>query len=159
MIGEIALSDIDTVLSAFPRIRHACRQRMVRDPTDGRAVSAHQANLLGYLDREDPTMVTELAEHAGVTPSTMSLTLKRLEAAGYVRRDRDPADRRVTNVRLTPAGERVRDAQSVLDPERVARMLSVLDPASRAAAVRGLTLLAEAADALQQSALHRYPTP
>jgi DNA-binding MarR family transcriptional regulator len=92
-------------------------------------------------------MVSELAEHMGVTLSTMSLTLKRLEAAGYVRRDRDPADRRVTNVRLTEAGERLRDAYSVLDPDRIDGVLGMLDPVLREKALRGLALLADAADA------------
>ena len=91
-------------------------------------------------------MVGELAEHLGVTASTMSLTLKRLEEVGYIRRDRDPSDRRVTNVRLTEAGTRVRDAQTLLDPERVARMLMTLGPAQRADAIRGLRLLVDAAD-------------
>ena len=93
-------------------------------------------------------MVGELAEHLGVTASTMSLTLKRLEEVGYVRRDRDPSDRRVTNVRLTEAGTRVRDAQTLLDPERVARMLMTLGPSQRADALRGVRLLMDAADAL-----------
>lgn len=142
------MSDVEAVLSAFPRVLHACRQRHVVDGEAGRRVSAHQAEILGHLHPTDPTMVTELAEHLGVTPSTMSLTLKRLEAGGYVSRERDPADRRVTNVRLTDAGERVRDARTILDPERVARMLDALDPAARAEALRGLVVLAKAADAL-----------
>jgi DNA-binding MarR family transcriptional regulator len=103
--------------------------------------------LLGLLDTEDPSMVSELAEHAGVTLSTMSLTLKRLEAAGLVRRDPDPADRRVTNVRLTEAGARLRDAHPVLDPHRVDGMLRMLDPERRREALRGLALIADAADA------------
>ncbi len=115
-------------------------------------MTARQADILSHLDGKDPTMVTELAEHVGVTPSTMSLTLKRLEAAGYVSRARDPEDRRVTNVRLTAAGERIREARSTLDPERVAQLLAVLDPESRAAALEGLALLANAADALARRA-------
>ena len=94
------MSNIEDVLSAYRRIRFACRPRVAVDATTGARLTGHQANLLGHLDAEDPSMVSELAEHAGVTLSTMSLTLKRLEAAGFVRRDRDPADRRVTNVRL-----------------------------------------------------------
>lgn len=142
------MSDIQAVLSAYRRIRFACRMREVVDPAGGGRLTAHQANLLGHLDREDPAMVSELAEHMGVTASTMSLTLKRLEAAGFIRRDRDPADRRVTNVRLTEAGERLRDAQSVLDPERIDGMLRLLGPHRRRDALQGLALLADAADAL-----------
>ena len=140
------MSDIDTVLNAIPRILFACRLRRVRDPRSGQAVSAHRAGILSHLDDEDPTMVGELAEHLGVTASTMSLTLKRLEEVGYIRRDRDPSDRRVTNVRLTEAGARVRDAQTLLDPERVARVLTTLGPAQRAEAIHGLRLLADSAD-------------
>lgn len=141
------MSDVDTVLHAYPRIYFACHQRHVRDPETGGELSAHQASILSHLDSVDPTMVGELADHMGVTASTMSLTLKRLERGGYVERSRDPNDGRVTNVRLTEAGERVRDAQTVLDPGRVDRMLLELDPADRSEALHGLTLLAEAADA------------
>jgi DNA-binding MarR family transcriptional regulator len=142
------MSDVETVLHAVPRILFACRERRVRDPGSGKTVSAHRVGILSHLDQEDPTMVGELAEHLGVTASTMSLTLKRLEEVGYVRRDRDPSDRRVTNVRLTEAGTRVRDAQTLLDPERVARMLMTLGPSQRADALRGVRLLMDAADAL-----------
>ncbi|MGD8322318.1 MAG: MarR family winged helix-turn-helix transcriptional regulator [Gemmatimonadota bacterium] len=142
------MSDIASITHAYPRIAYACRPRHIVDPGTGARVSAHQAEILSYLDGADPTMVGELAAHVGVTPSTMSITLKRLEEGGYVRRDRDPADRRVINVRLTAAGERVRDARTVLEPERVAAMLSLLSPEERTEAVRGLALLAEAAEAL-----------
>ena len=141
------MSDVETVLRAYPRIYFACHTRHVRDPDTGASLSAHQASILSHLDAKDPTMVGELADHMGVTASTMSLTLKRLERGGWVRRARDPGDRRVTNVRLTPSGERIRDAQTVLDPDRVDRMLQELDPGARARALEGLTLLADAADA------------
>jgi len=142
------MSDIDAFLSAYPRIHFACRSREVRPAVGGAALTPHQAGILSHLDASDPVMVGELAEHLGVTASTMSLNLTRLERAGFVTRERDPADRRVMNVLLTPTGELVRDAQTELDPERVARMLRTLDPDARAAALRGLVLLAEAADAL-----------
>jgi DNA-binding MarR family transcriptional regulator len=91
-------------------------------------------------------MVTELAEYVGVTPSTMSLTLKRLDEAGLVRRERDPADRRVVNVRLTQRGVSLREQARVLDPHRVDALLSSLRSEDRRRAVEGLSLLAEAAD-------------
>lgn len=142
------MADILTVLHAYDRILRACRPRRVADPAGGPAVSAHQAGILAFLDEDDPTMVGELADYMGVTASTMSLTLKRLEAAGYIRRDRDPADRRVTNVRLTEAGARVRSASSSLDVDRVDGVLRTLSPSQRAEALRGLVILADGADAL-----------
>ena len=142
------MSDVETLLGAYPRIYFACHTRHVRDPADGKVLSAHQASILSHLDSVDPTMVGELADHLGVTASTMSLNLTRLEKAGYITRERDPADRRVMNVLLTEAGERMRSAQTVLDPERVDRMLLELDPRVRREALRGLVLLSDAADAL-----------
>ena len=139
------MADFQILLDALPWIRTACRPRFHQDPSGGDAVSAHQARVLALLHPSDPAMVGELAEHLGVTASTMSLTLKRLEAAGYVRRDRDPLDRRVMNVRLTEAGVRVRDGTRELDPERVERMLSLLRPDERREALRGICLLAQAA--------------
>jgi len=93
-------------------------------------------------------MVTELAQHMRVTPSTMSLNLKRLREAGFVSSERDPDDKRVMNVRLTDSGVGARDALSELDPVRVDALLQRLGPEGRQRAIVGLRLLAEAADAM-----------
>ena len=140
------MSDVETVMSTLPRIHFACRVREVRDPATDRVVSEHQARILSHLDAGDPTMVTELAEFMGVTASTMSLNLKRLRESGFVSQARDPEDRRVMNVRLTEAGERVTEDLQVLDPRRVDAVLRSLRPEDRRLAVRGLAVLADAAD-------------
>ena len=75
----------------------------------------------------------------------MSLAIDRLERKGYVIRQRDSADRRRVQLRLTAAGVRVRDASSVLDPPRVEALVARLTEAEREAALRGLALLARAA--------------
>jgi DNA-binding MarR family transcriptional regulator len=93
-------------------------------------------------------MVTELADFLGVTASTMSLNLKRLQEAGVVRRSRDPADRRVVNVLLTGEGERLRTLATPYDPHRIAAVLERLRPEDRRRALDGLALLADAADAV-----------
>ena len=142
------MSDIEIVLGAYPRIHFACHAREVRDEVGGVALTQHQVRILSHLDAEDPAMVTELAEYMGVTPSTMSLNLTRLEKGGFVSRARDPADRRVMNVRLTESGERMRDSATVLDPDLVDAMLSGLRPEDRRRAVDGLAILAGAADSL-----------
>ncbi len=144
----MARSDLTVVLGAIPRILEACRTRSVADPPSGVRVSGNQLRILRQLDDRDPAMVGELAEFMGVTASTMSLNLKRLEEAGLISRGRDPADRRVRNVLLTDLGRRIRDRHAPLDPVRVDAVLRALRPDRRARAVDGVALLAEAADRL-----------
>ena len=128
MLGE----DVRRLLDLYPRIFFACHTRHVPDPETRKLVSARQASVLDHLDEADPTTLSGLAAHMGVTPSTMSLSVDRLEGMGYVRRVRDPIDARRVGITLTNRGLRLREAQSVLEPER-------------ARALDGLALLAEAA--------------
>ena len=134
------------MLEAYPRIYFACHTRHVRDPGTGEDVSAHQASILDHLDEVDAMSMTDLAGHMGVTVATMSLAIDRLERKGYARRDRDPHDGRRVLLRATPAGMRLREAKSVLDPVRVEQVLARLSPADRAAALKGLHLLAQASE-------------
>jgi MarR family transcriptional regulator, organic hydroperoxide resistance regulator len=132
------------VLDSYPRIYFACHTRHVRDPRSGAAVSAHQASILDHLDEVDPMSMTDLASHMGVTVATMSLAIDRLEKKQYVRRARDPRDRRRVLLRITAAGVRLREAKSVLDPARVEQVLGRLPPADLDRALDGLRLLARA---------------
>jgi DNA-binding MarR family transcriptional regulator len=55
----------------------------------------------------DGTRVSDLAEQARVTKQSAGFLVEQLEAAGYVERVPDPADRRARLVRLTPRADRV----------------------------------------------------
>ena len=133
---------VKAVLELYPRIYFACHTRHVRDPATGASLSAHQVSILDHLSASEPTSLAELAAHMGVTASTMSLSIDRLEDEGYVERNRDRADARRLRLLLTRKGQRIRDAHSVLDAGKVEAMLSRLTSAERADAVRGLELLA-----------------
>jgi DNA-binding MarR family transcriptional regulator len=132
-------------IDLYSQIFFACHTRHVHDPESGTRVSARQASILSHLDTVDPTPLSQLASHMGVTVSTMSIAVDRLVRQGYVVRDRAESDARVRHVRLTAAGERLRAAQRVLDPRLVRAMLSRLSPADRRDALRGLELLGAAA--------------
>src|SRR5262245_26731490 len=135
----------EEVMRLYPKIYFACHTRHVRDAQSGHLLSRHQASVLDHLDEVDPITLNGLARHMGVTAGTMSLTIDRLERKGYVMRVRDVADRRRVHVRLTSAGVRVREASSVLDPPLVEAMVARLSDDDRQAAIRGLELLARAA--------------
>jgi DNA-binding MarR family transcriptional regulator len=134
------------LLEWYPRIFFACHMRHVRDPQTRRILSAHQASILDHLDEREPVTLLELARHMGVTPSTMSLHVERLVRRGYVLRERDSRDARRLRLRISASGARIREANSVLDPERVRAMLSRLSPEELAAGLRGLEVLASAAN-------------
>jgi DNA-binding MarR family transcriptional regulator len=142
----MANRDVQRLLAAYPKIFFACHRRHVRDPQTSKALSAHQASILDHLDTVEPMSLNDLAGHMGVTSSTMSLAVDRLERAGYVVRERSTADRRRLQLRLTEAGDRIKEASSVLEPDLVATLLRQLPAADRRDALRGLELLAEAAD-------------
>jgi MarR family transcriptional regulator, organic hydroperoxide resistance regulator len=138
------------VMKSYPRIFFACHTRHVRDEQAGRTISAHQASILDHLDEIEGTSLATLAAHMGVTLSTMSLTVDRLERGGYVKRRRDTQDGRRISLRLTPGGARLRSQKTVLDAGRVLEMIGQLSIAEREQAIHGLGLLARAADQMMQ---------
>jgi DNA-binding MarR family transcriptional regulator len=150
------VSDVETVLECYPQIYFACHRRHVRDEVTQSILSSHQASILDHLDDVDGMSLVELANHMGVTASTMSLTVDRLERGGYVTRTRSGADKRRVELRLTEAGVRIKRQQKVLDPDLVAAMLSRLEPGKRRQALHGLELLAGAAvDVVRSGELKR----
>jgi DNA-binding MarR family transcriptional regulator len=149
--------DVETVLECYPQIYFACHRRHVRDEQTKAVLSAHQASVLDHLDDVEGTSLLELAKHMGVTASTMSLTIDRLERGGYVTRERSKDDKRRVDLKLTASGVRIKRQRKVLEPELVAAMLARLDESKRRQALRGLELLAEASvEMIRSGDLNRY---
>lgn len=142
---------VEIVLRCYPKIYFACHRRHIRDEQTARVLSAHQASVLDHLDDVQGTSLLDLARHMGVTASTMSLTIDRLERGAYVTRERSAGDRRRVELRLTAAGVAIKRQQKVLEPDLVAALLDRMNEADRSRALRGLELLGEAASAMVAS--------
>ncbi|KAB1161802.1 MarR family transcriptional regulator [Micromonospora sp. DSM 115977] len=69
-----------------------------------------------------PLSVRDLSRLLQLDPGTLSPLLKRLEATGYVRRERDPADERSLAVTLTAAGQALRARAEQIPPAIVERL-------------------------------------
>ncbi|MFI7490600.1 MarR family winged helix-turn-helix transcriptional regulator [Micromonospora echinaurantiaca] len=69
-----------------------------------------------------PLSVRELSRLLQLDPGTLSPLLKRLEAAGYVRRERDASDERSLAVTLTASGQALRARAEQIPPAIVARL-------------------------------------
>lgn len=74
-----------------------------------------------------PLSVKQLSGLLALDPATLSPLLKRLEAAGYVRRDRHPADERSLAVTLTDSGRALRAQAERIPPAVVERLGMSLD--------------------------------
>ena len=58
---------------------------------------------------EEPPRMTELADHLGIVPRSVTTVVDALEEAGLVRRETDPRNRRAIRLHLTDRGVAVRD--------------------------------------------------
>ena len=72
----------------------------------------------------EPLSVTELSRRLELDPATLSRLLRRLESAGLVRRDRNPADERSLAVALTARGRELR-TQALDVPGTILRRLGM----------------------------------
>src|SRR5204862_7159398 len=122
---------VGRVMCCYPQIFFACHRKHVRDEKTRHSLSAHQATVLDHLDDSEGTSLFDLARHMGVTASTTSLTVDRLQRGGYVTRERSSQDRRRVDLRLTEAGLRIKLQQKILEPELVAAVLARLDQSKR----------------------------
>jgi DNA-binding MarR family transcriptional regulator len=84
---------------------HALRHVRRADPATG--LSPARLSALSVLVFGGARTLGELAAAEQVRPATMSPIVQALEREGYVRRERDDADGRVTRLHATAKGERV----------------------------------------------------
>jgi DNA-binding MarR family transcriptional regulator len=98
-----------------------------------------QYNVLLTLGRNGPMQMNSLGEQMLVAPANVTGLIDRIEAKGYVRRRRDPNDRRLWVIELTEEGARVyksissrfkqyaRGPGSSLPPKELAATIASLD--------------------------------
>ena len=60
--------------------------------------------VFGFIDIDEGSRVTDLAERSGLTKQAVSEVIPELEQLGYAIREPDPRDKRAKIVRLTPKG-------------------------------------------------------
>jgi MarR family transcriptional regulator, organic hydroperoxide resistance regulator len=84
----------------------------------------------------------ETAAILSLHPSTVTVIVKGLERAGFVERLEDPADRRRTLLRVTPAGKAVAARAGGTVEEAMRRTLARVTPGEREAAARLFSELA-----------------
>ena len=141
----MTIDDAITVVQfAYPQVYYACHTRHERRRSSALRLSRRDAEILVHLDRDDVTLVTELARHMDLAASTVSEAVSRLEQLGYVKKADRAGDRRRVGLLLSERGADAVRGASVLEPARLRAVLSRLSLRDRATVTRGLRLLARA---------------
>lgn len=91
-------------------------------------VTREQYRILRTLETEGPRSVKVLAAIVGTTPSSASISLKRLERGKLVRRTRSEEDERVVTVDLTAGGRSKLNAWRSKRLSTLASLFDVLEP-------------------------------
>lgn len=102
--------------------------------------------VLAALTLGEPLTLTELAERDRVALSTISQTVNRLEALGYVVREPDAVDRRRVRIVPTAAGAAIAASDREKRHAWFDRRIAELDPADRAALERAGRIMQELAE-------------
>ena len=109
-------------------------------------LAAHGITMWGYVvlnalrDAPESTQAA-LADKIGADKTRIIATLNDLQAAGLIKRELDPADRRARLLSITPAGNRVRRRVQGDIQRNEERVLAELPPADRRAFLRAAHLL------------------
>ncbi len=108
------------------------RRAFVQVTGGGDASASRDAAVLEVLGVQESSSQRDLAERLGINRTIMVRLVDRLEAAGWVRRDRNPADRRSYVLSLTPAGRGAREDLRREARDREAAVTAGLTPEERA---------------------------
>jgi DNA-binding MarR family transcriptional regulator len=125
----------------------------------GVRVSVSEVFALGELSEASALSQRELAARLGLEKSTVSRLAASMERRGWLVRERDPANRRLYRLRLTPSG--CEAAQRVGEDLRArhAALFAALTPAERAGLALGLQGLIRAFQTQLDSGQRVEPPP
>jgi DNA-binding MarR family transcriptional regulator len=128
----------EVLVAVVPR---AMRQVRTVARSVAAGLSVPQFRTLRYINRHPGSGLTPLAEHLGVSLPAASALVGRLEAAGLVSRNPDPAERRRIAISLTDRGRERSDSVDEAIHAWWRARLADRSPAELQALVTGLELL------------------
>ena len=119
--GALALSN--QLCFAFYSVSHAF-SRAYRQFLDPLGLTYPQYVVLLVLWEQDDLTVKEIGDRLFLDSGTLTPLLKRLEAAGHIRRTRDKKDERQVRISLTEAGHSLREKAEEI-PKQVGCVLGL----------------------------------
>lgn len=125
-------------------------RRVVGRPWPTQPLSGAQVDLVRLVRRRPGIPVGSAAESLGLAANTVSTLVRQLTEAGVLRREPDPADRRVGRLEVTAVARRRIESWRDQRHELAARAMARLDPADRRAIEAAVPALGRLITALQE---------
>ena len=94
-------------------------------------IAPSYGDILFVLDQEGPITMQELAKHTIKDKSTISSVINKLEAGGYIVKEKDAGDARFTNLTLTPKAVALRPVLFAISEKMNAKMFEGLTDAEK----------------------------
>jgi DNA-binding MarR family transcriptional regulator len=113
--GDPERAQLATAFAAAIRRTGSLMQLMSQAAADRIGINSTDLNCLNILSFRGQMTAGELARETGLTTASITGVVDRLEEAGFVRRERDPQDRRRVVIRLV-LERAIRDVASVFLP-------------------------------------------
>ena len=118
---DAAAAILETVPLVMREIRRQMRSQM------GPEISVPLFRIMGYLSRHPGASLTDVADHMGLTPPSVSKMVDGLVERGLVLRVAATEDRRRIELALTPAGSDLLGAAYTHTKKQISKMLEALE--------------------------------
>jgi len=126
-------------METVPQIMQAIRVEMRLG--HGTNISIPQFRALRFIQRHPNSALTNLADHLGLTPPSVSNLVEGLVKQKLVNRQESSADRRRLTLDLTSAGEAIVDISRATAQTHLAKTLSCLSEGELETVARAMDLL------------------
>jgi DNA-binding MarR family transcriptional regulator len=113
----------ERLLGLFDRLR---RSALGQHPHEESGVTGPQLTLLEWVATWPGCGIQELADGLRLTAPTVSVGVRRLEEAGLLERQPDPADGRAIHLFLTPQGQALQQRGRAFRLDKMRQLLAAL---------------------------------
>lgn len=96
------------------------------------------------LVQAQPLSQGELAKRLNLEKSTVSRLVSILEKRGWIKRDRNPTDRRIVEIALTDAGKQMSQTLEIARQAKFSQLISAIPEDQQANVTDALNILVEA---------------
>lgn len=113
-------------------------------------ISITEINIIAKIGHHEGVRMSDAARIIGVTLATLTVACDKLEAKGLVQRTRDPSDRRVVKISLTPKGMAAYEFHRQFHAKMFEAVLGALSPEEERIFTRCLEKLQDLVDELPE---------